>query len=60
MCKERDVFLNQKRVNVCEYTVKMMPYDSFGCGEEWTGWRVKLNGNYLKLIPGLCPADGMN
>ena len=24
-----EVFVNQKRVNVCEYSVKMVPHDSF-------------------------------
>jgi hypothetical protein len=45
-----DVFLDQKRVNVCEHTIKMAPRDGFrkvpleGCktgrGEEhWREWR---------------------
>ena len=25
-----DVFLDQKRVNVCEHTIKMEPHESFG------------------------------
>ena len=25
-----DVFLDQKKVNVCEHTVKMAPHESFG------------------------------
>ena len=62
-----DVFLDQKRVNVCEHTVKTAPCDSFGkVPPEWVrdrkegGVEGKLNGNHLKLIPGLCLEDRMN
>ena len=44
-----DVFLHQKRVNVCEHMVKMVSHDNFGKvlpgwvhdrkEEEWRGWR---------------------
>jgi hypothetical protein len=54
-----DVFLNQKRINVCEYTIKMAPHDSFGYEPPvWVqdrkreGVEGKLNGNYLRLYHG--------
>ena len=66
-----DVFLNQKRVNVCEHMVKIASCEIFErChkgvareeggegGEEWM--KRKLNGNYLWLIPGLCLEDRKN
>ena len=44
-----DFFLDQKRVNVCEHTVKTVPHKSFGemppervldrTGKEWRGSR---------------------
>ena len=66
---DHDVFLDQKRVNVCEHMVKMASHENFlkvlpgGCkkgrgGEE--GMEGKLNGNYLMLIPGLCLEDRRN
>ena len=37
-----DVFLDQKRVNVCELTTKTAPRESLGVqnrnGEVWRGW----------------------
>ena len=65
-----DVFLDQKRVNICEHTVKMVPCDSFGkAPPEWVrDWKVgevegmegKLNGNHPRLIPGLCLENRTN
>ena len=43
-----EVFVNLKRVNVHENTVKMEPYDSFKGGMEG-----KEKGSYLRLIPGI-------
>ena len=47
--KSKDIFLDQKRVNIFEHMVKMAPHESFGKvppeglqdrkGEEWRGWR---------------------
>ena len=64
-----DVFLNQKRANLCEHMVEMVSHESFlksatrGLGEEGgeeEGMEGKLNGNYLRLIPGLGLEDRMN
>ena len=59
-----DVFLDQKRVNVCEHMVKMVSHESFGkvppdlvLDEKGEGMEEKLNGNHLRLIPGLCLED---
>ena len=47
-----DLFLNQKKVNVCEHTTKMASL------EEWMEGNLK--GNYLRLILGLCLEDRTN
>ena len=57
-----EVFVNQKRINVCEHTVKMAPHDSFeeeppgeGTGrrkEWWEGEKIEKKG--------LCLEDRMN
>ena len=61
--------LNQKRITVCEHMVKMASHEFLksairevrGCktgrGE---GRRETLNGNYLRLIPGLCLENRRN
>ena len=59
-----DVFLDQKRANVCEHPIKIAPHESFGKvppymvqdrkGGGVEGMERKLNGNHLMLIPGLC------
>ena len=58
-----DVFLDQKRVNVCKHMVKVAPHESFlkvpigGLRDRkrrvLEGREEKLNGNYLRLIRGL-------
>ena len=62
-----DVFLDQKRVNICEHTVKTAQHESFGKvppgglqDRKGRGVEGKLNRNYLKLIPGLCLEDRTN
>ena len=59
------VFLDQKRLNICEHTVKTTPRHSFGKvppervrGEE--GMEGKLNGNHVRIIPGLYLEDRTN
>ena len=57
------VFLNQKRVNVREHTIKTAPRELRIVKPGWSrhrkregveGMERKLNGNYLRLIPRLC------
>jgi hypothetical protein len=65
-----NVFLDQKRINVCEHMVKTAPHDGFTkMPPEWVqdrkggGMEMKgtFNGNYLRLIPPeLCLEDRMN
>ena len=55
-----DVFLNQKRVNVCEHAKKMASLRVFERCTRGLGERKgcgNLKGNYLRLIPGLCLED---
>ena len=56
-----DVFLDQKKVNVCEHKIKTVPCDSFEkLPPEWVqdrkeggveGMKEKLKGNRVRLIP---------
>jgi hypothetical protein len=58
-----DAFLDQKRVNVCQHMVKMIPCDRFRrVPPEWVqdrkgggmeGMKGKLNENHLRLPCGL-------
>ena len=52
-----EVFANQKRVNVCEHTVKLASSDSFEL--EPPGDGGKRERRYLRLIPELCLEDKM-
>ena len=62
-----DIFLDQKRLNVCKITVKMAPHESFGkAPPEWLqdrktgGMEGKWHLNCLRLIPGLGLGDITN
>ena len=62
-----DVFLDQKRVCVCEQTVKMVPHERFlkvlpgGLQDRKVeGMEGKLNGNHPRLTPRLCLEDRTN
>ena len=65
-----DVFLAHKRINVYEHTVKtwrhmkvLEKYHQRGCERKVGGvggMEGKLNGNHLRLIPGLCLEDRTN
>jgi hypothetical protein len=65
-----DAFVSQKRVNVCEHMVKTAPHNRFRrVPPKWVqnrkeggveGMEGKLNGNYLRLIPGLCLENRTN
>ena len=54
-----NVFLNQKRVNICQHMVKTALQESFGellpereGGS--SGWMEgNFNGNHMRLVPGL-------
>ena len=53
-----DIFLNLKRVIVCEHMTRMPSLEFFKGATrglcERKGWRENIKGNYLRLIPGLC------
>ena len=65
-----DVFLNQKRVNVCDHMIKMGKRESFGKvplegsakqeGRGVQGMERKLIRNHLRLMPGLSLEDRTN
>ena len=53
------ILLNQKRTNVCEHTTRIASLEFLksatrGLQEEWM--KGNLIGDYLRLMPGLCPS----
>ena len=55
-----DVFLDQKKINVFDHAVKTVSHESFGevppervQDRKGEGVEGNLNGNHLRLIPGL-------
>ena len=56
----RDLFLNQKSINVREHTVKMAPRESFWKGHQGACETGRDGGRIIWGIPGLCLEDRTN